>query len=79
MFPFAGWSGSDKEHLGQELSDVLIYLVRLAECCEVDLPDAVLKKFELNRRKYPASKVYGSSEKYTAYEVKGSKLVQRDQ
>lgn len=39
--------------MGQELSDVLIYLVRLAEQCHVDLPIAVLDKFKLNAVKYP--------------------------
>ena len=61
-----GWSARDKEHLGEELSDVLIYLIRLAERCHVDLPTAVLRKFELNTRKYPvADRVLGSSSKYT--------------
>lgn len=39
--------------MGQELSDVLIYLVMLAEQCHVDLPAAVLDKFKLNALKYP--------------------------
>lgn len=68
-----GWTDTDKEHLGQELSDVLIYLVRLAERCHIDLPTAVLKKFELNGQKYPVDKVYGSSRKYTEYETGTSK------
>ncbi len=42
--------------MGQELSDVLIYLVRLAEQCHVDLPAAVLDKFKLNAQKYPPGK-----------------------
>ena len=63
----SGWSDREKEHLGEELSDVLIYLVRLADQCHVDLPTAVLRKFELNRKKYPADKVHGSSRKYTEY------------
>lgn len=42
--------------MGQELSDVLIYLVRLAEQCHVDLSAAVLDKFKLNAVKYPASR-----------------------
>lgn len=61
------WTPEEKTHLGEELSDVLVYLVRLADRCEVDLPAAVLRKIELNRQKYPASKVYGKSDKYTAY------------
>ncbi|XP_007230298.2 glutamyl-tRNA(Gln) amidotransferase subunit B, mitochondrial [Astyanax mexicanus] len=62
-----GWSDSDREKVAQELSDVCIYLVELAEKCRVDLPQAVLRKMELNRRKYPASKVHGSAKKYTEY------------
>lgn len=49
------------------MSDILIYLVRLAERCKVDLPAAVSKKLALNAQKYPAHKAYGSCEKYTAY------------
>lgn len=62
------WTPEEKTHLGEELSDVLVYLVRLADRCQVDLPAAVLRKVELNRLKYPASKVYGKSDKYTAYD-----------
>ncbi|KAL2098190.1 hypothetical protein ACEWY4_007397 [Coilia grayii] len=61
------WTESEREHLAQELSDVLIYLVELAEKCHVDLPQAVLRKMALNRLKYPASKVHGSAKKYTEY------------
>lgn len=61
------WSESEREQLAQELSDVLIYLVELAEKCRVDLPQAVLRKMALNRLKYPASKVHGSAKKYTEY------------
>ncbi|ESO91686.1 hypothetical protein LOTGIDRAFT_163415 [Lottia gigantea] len=57
----------EKEHVGQELSDVLVYLIRLADRCHVDLSTAVLNKIEQNRLKYPADKVYGKSEKYTEY------------
>lgn len=61
------WSDSEREQLAHELSDVLIYLVELAEKCRVDLPQAVLRKMALNRLKYPASKVHGSAKKYTEY------------
>lgn len=63
-----GWTEAEREHLSQELSDVLIYLVELAEKCRVDLPRAVLRKMALNRLKYPASKVHGSAKKYTEYQ-----------
>lgn len=62
-----GWTESERENLAHELSDVMIYLVELAEKCHVDLPQAVLRKMALNRLKYPASKVHGSAKKYTEY------------
>lgn len=61
------WTEAERENLAHELSDVLIYLVELAEKCRVDLPQAVLKKMALNKLKYPASKVHGSAKKYTEY------------
>lgn len=64
---FADWSEKDKKHLEQELSDVLIYLVRLSEKCHIDLPKAAIEKIALNGKKYPAEKVQGSSKKYTEY------------
>ena len=39
---------------GEELADVLIYLVRLADRCEIDLAKAVEDKMQKNERKYPA-------------------------
>lgn len=61
------WNEKDKTHLGEELSDVLLYLLRLSDICGVDLPAAAIRKMELNRRKYPADKARGRSDKYTAY------------
>ncbi|RHZ39420.1 hypothetical protein DYB26_002740, partial [Aphanomyces astaci] len=46
-----------KEHLGEELSDVLIYLVRLADRCNIDLATAALRKMDKNAIKYPANLV----------------------
>ncbi|CAL9051495.1 unnamed protein product [Musa banksii] len=48
------WEESDKEHLGDELSDVLLYLIRLSDICGVDLGEAALKKIVKNAIKYPA-------------------------
>jgi dCTP diphosphatase len=64
----ASWSAADREHLGEELSDVLLYLVRLADLSGIDLPSAALRKMRKNAEKYPADKCRGSSAKYTAYE-----------
>ncbi|GBG88023.1 hypothetical protein CBR_g46394 [Chara braunii] len=62
-----GWSEKEREHVGEELSDVLLYLVRLADSCDIDLGAAALRKLRLNEAKYPADKCRGSSKKYTAY------------
>ena len=50
---------------------MLIYLVRLADRCGVDLAGAVVDKMAKNARKYPADKCRGSAAKYTAYEAEG--------
>ena len=51
----------------QELADIQIYLIRIADKLGVDLLKAASKKIELNEKKYPADKVRGSSKKYTEY------------
>ncbi|GAB2227876.1 hypothetical protein Droror1_Dr00009704 [Drosera rotundifolia] len=58
-----GWSEDEKTHLGEELSDVLLYLVRLSDICNVDLGKATLRKLELNAIKYPVHLAKGSSRK----------------
>lgn len=52
------WKESDKEHLGEELSDVLLYLIRLADICGIDLGDAATKKIVKNSIKYPEPNVF---------------------
>ncbi|KAJ1279175.1 hypothetical protein BS78_04G135100 [Paspalum vaginatum] len=62
-----GWDETEKEHLGEELADVLLYLVRLSDMCGVDLGKATLRKMEINARKYPVGQCKGSSKKHTHY------------
>ncbi|XP_052179510.1 uncharacterized protein LOC127792900 [Diospyros lotus] len=47
------WSSDEKEHLEEELSDVLLYLVQLADVCGLDLGKAALSKILKNAQKYP--------------------------
>lgn len=54
--------------VAHELADVLVYLVRLADVLDIDLPAAVGQKMALNREKYPADRVRGDARKYTEYE-----------
>ena len=48
----------------QEIADIQIYLIRLADKLGVDMEKAVNAKIELNEKKYPAEKVRGSAVKY---------------
>jgi dCTP diphosphatase len=56
-----------KEEIRQELADVAIYLIGLADALQIDLLQAVSEKLQLNDAKYPADKVRGSSKKYDEY------------
>jgi len=38
----------NKDSLGSELADVALYLVQLAQLCEIDLEEVILKKLEQN-------------------------------
>jgi len=58
------WTDEQRSALGDELSDVLVYLVRLADRCEIDLGKAVHDKMDKNIKKYPVDKAFGSSKKY---------------
>ena len=49
----------------QEIADIQIYLIRLADKLGVDMEKAVNAKIELNEIKYPAEKVRGSAVKYS--------------
>ena len=49
----------------EEIADVLLYLVRLADKLNVDLLDAAANKIAVNARKYPVDKARGNSRKYT--------------
>lgn len=53
-----------REQVAQELADVFIYLVRIADRLDVDLLDAAERKIALNARKYPADRVRGSARKH---------------
>ena len=58
---------AEKTHVGEELADVLIYTVRLADVCGISLVGCVPRKIEMNARKYPADQARARSDKYTAY------------
>ena len=51
----------------EEIGDVMIYLVKLADKLGVDPVEAAKAKLEINERKYPAELVRGKASKYTEY------------
>jgi dCTP diphosphatase len=54
--------------VSQEMADVFLYLIRLADKLDINLDDSVSKKMALNAMKYPADQVKGSAKKYTEYQ-----------
>jgi NTP pyrophosphatase (non-canonical NTP hydrolase) len=56
---------NQKARISEEVADVLLYLVRLADKLDIDLLAAASDKIQLNAEKYPVEKARGSSKKYT--------------
>ena len=54
--------------IADEIADVQVYLIRLADKLNIDIPKAVDIKMQKNADKYPAEQVRGKSQKYTAYQ-----------
>ncbi|BBL69643.1 nucleotide pyrophosphohydrolase [Methylogaea oryzae] len=54
----------DYEAVRQEMADVLIYLLRLADQLGVDLEPAVRDKMRQNAEKYPVQLAKGNATKY---------------
>ena len=65
------WSGSDIEvkskhkEMKEELSDIFIYAVLLADRLKINLDEAIQEKIAQNAEKYPVDKCFGKSSKYT--------------
>ncbi len=48
----------------EEIADVFIYLVRLADILQIDLEQVVNEKIKINEEKYPVELSRGSAKKY---------------
>jgi len=42
-----------KEHVKQEIADIVIYLTRICMAYNINLEEAILEKMKLNEKKYP--------------------------
>jgi NTP pyrophosphatase (non-canonical NTP hydrolase) len=61
-------AGEKLRAVEDELADIMVYLVRIADRLDIDLMAAANRKMDSNGAKYPADKVRGSSKKYTEYQ-----------
>lgn len=59
------YARQNKERVSDEIADVAIYLIELADIVGIDLPRAIDAKLEKNAEKYPVEKARGVSTKYT--------------
>ena len=55
----------EKTAVSEEIADVLLYLIRLADQLDIDPVAAAQRKMIANEAKYPAEKARGNSKKYT--------------
>jgi len=57
-------SADGRQRLSEEMADVFIYLLYLSEATGIDLSSAFRAKLEINGKKYPVDKSFGSHAKY---------------
>lgn len=58
---------TNREDIGEELSDVLYWVLLLSHDLQIDLPEAFEKKMRKNEKKYPVKKARGKHTKYTDF------------
>lgn len=56
---------SKRESIADELADVLIYAIYLADTMDLNIDDVILNKMAKNEAKYPIEKAFGRKDKYT--------------
>lgn len=55
---------SHKDHIGEELADVLYWVLLMSNDLGIDILDALNKKMDQNEAKYPEDKFKGNHKKY---------------
>lgn len=59
------WLDENRRRLSEEVSDLIIYLLRLSSVLKIDVSASVTAKLAANAEKYPVDKARGSAKKYT--------------
>ena len=64
------WSDTEynREHVCEELADVMNYCIQMADKLGVDLDQIINSKIDQNEKKYPVEAAKGSAAKYTELE-----------
>ena len=55
----------NKQNVEEELADVMVYCLHMADALNVDINEIINKKMDKNEKKYPIDKAKGTSKKYT--------------
>ncbi|MHB8066210.1 MAG: nucleotide pyrophosphohydrolase [Ruminiclostridium sp.] len=58
----------DREKVLEEMADVMIYSILMADTLDADIIKIMENKLEKNSTKYPIDKAKGNSKKYTEFE-----------
>ena len=56
---------NDLQHIKEELADVFIYGLMLADNLNLDIEKIISDKIKLNEKKYPVQESFNNKEKYT--------------
>jgi len=58
----------DRQKVSEELADVMLYSILMADSIDVDIIKIMADKLKKNSLKYPVEKSKGNSKKYTEFE-----------
>ena len=61
----AALSPETRTRVSEEIADVLLYLIRLADHLDLDVIACATEKLRRNAEKYPVEKARGNAKKYT--------------
>lgn len=64
LFLWKGNEDADLSKLKEELADILMYAVLLAEKHQLNLDEIITEKLSINNEKYPVDKAKGKATKY---------------
>ena len=57
-------SEEQKEMIKDEVADIFYYLIRISDKLDINIEEALIKKMQKNRKKYPKDLVKGKAVKY---------------